>query len=98
MLIKSTFYIQEKHDMDNRIKAKIIDMIYRVLKRDGYGGILDAYVCSQLEYIPDYKDIQIGSDTADIFCIDEQSVKPDKNNYKRGYRLELIKKGILISD
>ena len=84
--------------MNNRTKAKIMDKIYRALNKGEYGGVLDAHVCSQLQYLPDYKDIKIGSDTADIFCIDEQSVKPDKNNYKRGYRLELIKKGILIDE
>jgi len=84
--------------MSNLTKAKIIDKIYRALNKDGYGGVLDAHVCSQLQYLPDYKDIQIGSDTADLFCIDEQSVKHDKNNYKRGYRLELIKRGVLIDE
>lgn len=77
--------------MSNLTKAKIIDMIYRALKKDGYGGVLDAHVCSQLQYVPDYKDIQSG-------CVNEQSVKPDKNNYKRGYRLELITEGILIDE
>lgn len=60
--------------MSNLTKVKIIDKIYRALNKDGYGGVIAANVCSQLQYLP------------------------DKNNYKRGYRLELIKKGILIDE